>query len=205
MLPRAPKDWDCDFEQSFRCEGSSPDYVAESLTSQQLHCEVCVPLKIIDTVDRTNIRMIQRRGGAGFALESFACLDVLTHCSIEKFQCCLTAQAHVQRAIDNSHATESYAFENSVWPDLLSNPWVCDIMLAIIRRKMFRLRLKEAFGGIIGIQQGFNFGAQVCVTPARGIQKTQTLFWREHTCVIKYGANMSPLLRIQGFASHRLL
>ncbi len=67
------------------------------------------------------------------------------------------------------------------------------------------MRLKKIFRGIIGVQQGLDFGAQVCITPARGIQKARTLFWRESTCVIKYGANMSPLLRIQCFASRRLL
>ena len=69
---------------------------------------------------------------------------------------------------------------------------------------MFRIRLKETLGGLIGAEERFDFGTQAGIAPACGVEEAGPLIRRELQSVIENTANLLPSLRIQGFASRRL-
>ena len=58
-------------KQRIRLQGLTLDTLLERLAFQQLHRDERLPLALVNVVDRTNVRVIERGSGFGFTSETF--------------------------------------------------------------------------------------------------------------------------------------
>ena len=84
---------------------------------QQFHHKERQLAVLADVVDRTDVRVAQRRGGARLTLKAIDRARVLQQLGREKLDRHLPAQARVLGTIDDTHAA---------FADLLGQPVVCD-------------------------------------------------------------------------------
>src|SRR5580765_798242 len=80
------------------------DAVAKQFALQQLHDDKVVRLKLLDPVDRADVRMIERRRGARFALESLEQVRIAGHGRCQEFQSDMAAEIDVFSFVDNAHS-----------------------------------------------------------------------------------------------------
>ena len=115
------EDLTCEIEQALGRHGAPADHLLQGLARQQLHDDEVQPLVLPDVVDRADVRMIQSRGGAGFAAESVQRCGIAPGALGQDFQGHLAAQARVPRPVDLSHAALADATEDLVVPECLSD------------------------------------------------------------------------------------
>ena len=77
----------------------------QSLALDILHNQVVGPILATDVVQHANVRMIQRRNGAGFPLEALLGLGIVRQMNRQDFDGDGAVEARVGRAIDFSHAS----------------------------------------------------------------------------------------------------
>ena len=77
----------------------------EGLTLQEFHAQEGLTVMVVDLVNRADVRMIQRRCSAGFALKTLQCLRVFGKLGREKLQGNMTAELEVFRLVNHSHAS----------------------------------------------------------------------------------------------------
>ena len=67
----------------------------ERLSLQQLHGDEVLAVRFINLVNRADVRMIERGGSEGFALESFAGSRIVLHLRRQKLQRDMAVQLEV--------------------------------------------------------------------------------------------------------------
>ncbi len=75
-------------------------------------------VRLADFEDGDDVRMIERRRGAGFLFEAPNALGIARIVCGQDFQRDLASQARVGRQIDLAHAAAANARKNLVWPKL---------------------------------------------------------------------------------------
>ena len=96
------------------------DAVAQRLSFQELHHKEGPSLIVAQVVDRADARVVQRRGGAGFTLESIQRHRVPGEAARKELDGHNAVQADVSRLINFTHSTCAQEFQNQVRPDLLA-------------------------------------------------------------------------------------
>ena len=77
----------------------------ERLPFEQLHGNERAAFEFADIVNSADVRMIERRGGAGFAAEPLDGLGVLGNVVGKEFQGNATTEAGVGGFVDHAHST----------------------------------------------------------------------------------------------------
>src|SRR5690348_17509729 len=97
-------DFDAPVEKQIERNGIARDAMLERRAFEKLHGDVRLSnftRSFADLVDGANVGMIERRGGAGFALEAFEGLFVARNALGKKFQRDEAAKARVFSFVDN--------------------------------------------------------------------------------------------------------
>ena len=81
---------------------------------EELHGEERPATCLVDIIYGADVRVIQRRCGAGLSLKAREGGPVPGDAVGEEFQCDATPQSHVLRAVDLTHATAAEPFQNPV-------------------------------------------------------------------------------------------
>ena len=117
------------FQQFFQVEGPSSDAVLERLPFEQLHGDEVPPALMPDLVNRADVGMVQRGGGARFTLETFQRLGIGGELFGQEFQSNMATEAEVLGFVHHAHAAATQLFKNAVMGDGLADhdvePCVC--------------------------------------------------------------------------------
>ncbi len=97
------RDLDSEAQQFIGGQGPAGDSVFEITAFQQFHDEQRLAVKLHDIVDRANVRMIQRGGGACLASKAFEVSRIAGTHVTQEFHGDVTAESHIFGAIDNTH------------------------------------------------------------------------------------------------------
>ena len=99
-----------------RSTGSGPprDPLLQRLPVEQLHDDERLPVVLADVVDRADVRMVQRRGGAGLALEALQRLPGRGELGRQELERDLAAQPRVLGLVDDAHAAAADPVEDAV-------------------------------------------------------------------------------------------
>ena len=100
---------------------ASVDNLLERGALEIFHGDKRLGTVFADVVDGTNIGVIQRRSGFGFATETTEGLWIASDIVRKKFQRNETVQALVLRLVNHSHAAAAELFEDEVMRDSLSD------------------------------------------------------------------------------------
>ena len=98
-------------------EGALFDAVGQGFAVDEFHDHVAGA----DVKQRTNIRMIERRHGAGFALEAPPQLFTVGNMFGQHFDCDRALKPRVESFVHFAHAPLAYFRENSVRPQIVRN------------------------------------------------------------------------------------
>ncbi len=79
------------------------------------------PFVFADVVDGADVGMVERGGGAGFALEAFEGLRIASEIVGEKFERDEAAEAGVFGFVDDAHAAAAEFFDDAVMRDRLAD------------------------------------------------------------------------------------
>ncbi len=101
-----------------RAPGEAP---IERLAVEQLHGEIELSPVLIEAVDRADVRMVQRRGGARLAAETFDRFIARRIAGRQHLQCDLAPQLRVLGAVHNPHSASAQLVEDLVVPEGLTN------------------------------------------------------------------------------------
>jgi hypothetical protein len=93
----------------------------EGLALEQLHRNEVPPLVLIDVVDRTDIGMIQRRGGARFALEALDRLAVAGQVLRQELQRDGALEPQILGPVDDAHAAGTECLDDPVMRDAFAD------------------------------------------------------------------------------------
>src|SRR5690348_14101980 len=113
-------DFDAPVEEQIEGNGISGDAVFERSAFEKLHGDVRLAnftRGLANLVNRADVGMIERGGGAGFTLKAFEGLLVAGDAFRKKFQRDETAEARVFGFVDDAHASAAELFENAVMGD----------------------------------------------------------------------------------------
>ena len=86
----------------------------QRLSFQQFHGDEMLAVRFVDLVNRADVRMIERGGGKGFALESFAGCGIILHFRGQEFQRDVAPQLEVFGFVDHTHPAAAELRENPV-------------------------------------------------------------------------------------------
>ena len=104
-----------EIEQLVERQRPAADAGASSvLAVEQLHDDERLALVLADVVDRADVRMVQRRGGARLALEALERLRVARQLARQELERDLAAEARVLGAVDDTHAAAAEPVEDAV-------------------------------------------------------------------------------------------
>jgi len=93
------------------------DSAAERVAFEQLHHQERLVLRPADIEQRADVRMIQGRGGARFALEAVERFAIGCERGRQKSDGHLPSQTDVFRLVDDAHASLADRFQNAVMRD----------------------------------------------------------------------------------------
>src|SRR5580700_8241727 len=110
-------DFDGEIEQLADFERLARDFLLERLAFEELHHDESLALVAADFVDGANVGVVERRGGAGFALESFEGLRVFGEVFRKEFQRYETPKGSVFGLVDDAHPPATQRFEDAVMRD----------------------------------------------------------------------------------------
>jgi hypothetical protein len=84
-----------------RATGRPPfrNHGVQRLPLHELHCQKVDAADLLDGVERDDVRMIERRGGAGFALEAREAIGVARKCLGQDLQGDVAMKIRIRRAI----------------------------------------------------------------------------------------------------------
>ncbi len=107
-----------EIEHLLECERLLADPVLQRLAFEQLHRDerngFAAVVYDIDFINRADIGMIQRGGGACFALESLERRPVLREAFGQKLQRHLPAELRILGLVHHAHAAAAQLFENQI-------------------------------------------------------------------------------------------
>jgi hypothetical protein len=98
----------------------SGNQVLEGLALEQFHGDEGLAVVLVDLVNRADIRMVERGGGARFALKPLQCLGITGQFWGQEFQRDAASQLAVFSPEDHPHAATAEFFENAVMGDGLA-------------------------------------------------------------------------------------
>ena len=84
---------------------------------QRLHGDECLPVMLINFINRADLRMIQRRSGLRFASEALQGLMVSGYIARQEFQSYEAVQSGVFGLINDTHAATAEFFDDAVMRD----------------------------------------------------------------------------------------
>ena len=93
----------------------------QGLAVQEFHHNVGLAVFLADFVNRTNVWVIQGRGGTGFASKTLKCLGVLGQFLRKKLQGDMSAQIRILGFVNDTHPTPTEFREDAVMRDGLAN------------------------------------------------------------------------------------
>src|SRR5260370_22780093 len=94
---------DADIQNLLVRQGAPGNTMMECFALQEFHHDYWLALILRDLVNRADVGMVQCRGGASFALESFESKRISDHVRVEKFQCDMPAELEVFGLIHHAH------------------------------------------------------------------------------------------------------
>ena len=77
------------------------------MTFQQLHHDEVTAVLLADFVDYADVRVIERRGGAGFALETLVGIGSVVRSLGKEFECDAAAEGQIFGLVDHSHSANA--------------------------------------------------------------------------------------------------
>lgn len=92
----------------------------ERVPLEQLHHEEALRLVPAEVVDRADVRVIERRGRPGFALEALDCGRVVCQFSGKELERDLPAEPQILGTVDDAHAAATEFFDDAVVGDGLA-------------------------------------------------------------------------------------
>src|SRR6266568_405545 len=98
-------DLDAQIEHRFDLQPLAINHVPERLPLQKFHRDEGSSIDLVNFVDCADVRMVQGRGGFGFALETAEGLRIVRQFLRKELQSDVAAELEVFRLIDNSHPT----------------------------------------------------------------------------------------------------
>ena len=96
-----------DVERLLNTETAAFDAPGERFAFDVVHCDERNFALVVDFVDCANVRVIQSRGGTGFAQEARGELTILPEFGGQDFQCNMTIQLQVFGQIDLTHSARA--------------------------------------------------------------------------------------------------
>jgi hypothetical protein len=115
------RDIDGEGKEIFGVERMAGDAVLERLAVEKFHGDEGLAVLLANVVNGADVRMIERGGGLGFALETGEGLRVARDVLREKFQRDETAEARVLGFVDDTHAATTEFFDDAVVRDGLAD------------------------------------------------------------------------------------
>ena len=97
------RDLNCQRQQLFQIKRLSAHPLRQRLALQQLHHDKMLPFVLLDRVNRTNIRVVQRGRSSRLSLKPFQQLCVAGHFARQKFYRHPPAQPRILRFIHHTH------------------------------------------------------------------------------------------------------
>jgi hypothetical protein len=97
--------------------------VGQRLSLKILHCNKWLALMLPKIVNRTNIRMIESRGGPRFAFKALQSLRILCQAFRKKFERYTAAQACVFGLIYDAHSPAAQFAKYAVMRDGFGDDW----------------------------------------------------------------------------------
>src|ERR1019366_6471345 len=88
---------------------------------QKLHRDERLAVLVVNFVDGADVRMIQCRGGFGFALKAAECLRVFGYLVGQEFERNKATELHICGLIDHAHAAAADLAEDAVVRDGLAD------------------------------------------------------------------------------------
>ena len=93
----------------------------QRLALEQFHGQEPLTVDVIDLVDRADVRVVQRRGGARLALKAFQCDTVLRDLRRQELQRDITVESGVVGAIHHTHPPRADLRDDAIVRDDLAN------------------------------------------------------------------------------------
>jgi len=110
-------DLNAEVEKEIEPQRLAGDTLAEVLAIEQLHGEKGAAFVLAYFVDSANVGMVERRGGACFAIEPFECLGGVGEGFRQELQSSMAAKAEVLRFENFSHAPGTQLAQDAVVRD----------------------------------------------------------------------------------------
>jgi hypothetical protein len=107
-------DLNAEVEDFFNRERLALNAVLERLAFEQLHGDEGATVVLVNIVDGADVRVIEGRGGAGFAAEALDGLEMRGKFVGKEFQGDAAAEAGVLGTVNNAHAATAQTFEDAV-------------------------------------------------------------------------------------------
>ena len=105
------------FQREFQVKGLAGDAFAKRLTFQHLHGDEGAARVFANLINGADIRMIQRRSGARFALKALQRLRIFSEHIGQEFQCDPPAKAKVFGSIHLAHSSSPESAQNAIVRD----------------------------------------------------------------------------------------
>jgi hypothetical protein len=102
-------------------DGRAADHPIERLSFEQLHHEELLAVVLTHVVYRADVRMIQRRGNASFAVETLNGGRLVRELQGQKLQGNLATETEVLRAVHDAHSAAAKSRDDAVVRDNLSD------------------------------------------------------------------------------------
>jgi hypothetical protein len=93
----------------------------QGLAVHEFHGDKLPPILLANIVDRADVRMIERRGGLGFAPKTFKGLLVLGQLFGEEFEGDGPMQSRVLGPVDDTHPSPAQLLDDEVMRDGLAD------------------------------------------------------------------------------------
>ncbi len=111
----------CQFEQLVGRKRPAQDALAQRRPFQQFHHDEILTILLADLVDGADVRMVERRGGAGLALEPFQSGSIRAEFRGKKLQGHVPAEGFVLRLVNHAHPAATQLADDTVVRDGLSD------------------------------------------------------------------------------------
>src|SRR4029077_15659402 len=112
---------DCNLEQLVRGKIFAQNTLPQRRAFQELHHNEVLPVLMADLVDRADVLMIERRGGASLPLEAFQRRGIGAEISWKKLKRYVAAERFVFSLIDDAHATRTQFSDDAIVRDGLAD------------------------------------------------------------------------------------
>src|SRR5215472_3802307 len=93
----------------------------ERLPFEILHDDEGLAFMLADLVNRADVRVVERRGGAAFALKAFECLRVRGNAVGQELEDDVPAELCVFSLVDYTHPSAAELFEDTVMQNGLAD------------------------------------------------------------------------------------